>query len=430
MSLKTTTELILPNILLTCLTTEKFKTGSLSVNLLTPLKRETASHNALIPYVLNRGTATLPDMSDISARLDSLYGARLSPIVRKKGDVQVIGFVSDFADDKFTPDNSKNLEDVCTLMGEMLLLPSTHGGLFRRVYVDSEKEKLLEKIGSRINDKRAYSVQRLAELMCSMEDYSVYRLGSELEAESISSRSLTHSYHDLLASAPVVIFYCGSAEPARVKKAVKDAFSPIPRSNLELNIGTEIRLNTLEEQPRYFEDEMDVTQGKLALGFRLGECMENPDLAKIKVFNAVYGGAVTSKLFTNVREKLSLAYFASSNVDIHKGIMTVSSGIDFNKYDAALSETFVQLEAIKKGEVSPEELSAAKRSVAGAYRTIEDNPPSLENFYLNRSIIGPECTPLEIADLAEAVTLDDVVSIAKGVECDAIYFLRGIREDG
>lgn len=429
LSLKATTEIILPNILLTCLTTDKFKTGSLSVNLLAPLKRETASLNALIPYVLNRGTATLPEMAAIAARLDNLYGARLSPIVRKKGEVQVIGFVADFADDKFIPEDSSNLEDICSLIGEMLLIPNTYGGLLRRVYVDSEKGKLLEKIGSRINDKRTYSVQRLIELMCSMEDYSVYRLGSELEAESISSRSLTHNYHDLLAAAPVTVFYCGSAEPERVKAAVKEAFAPIPRNYAEDNIGTEIRLNPLEDQPRYFEEEMGVTQGKLALGFRLGECMEDPNIAKIKVFNAIYGGAVTSKLFMNVREKLSLAYFASSSVDIHKGIMTVSSGIDFDKYDAALSEILDQLEAVKKGQISPEELSSAKRSVSGEYRTIEDNPPSLENFYLDRAIIGPQCTPLELAALAETVTIDDVVSIAKGVECDALYFLRGTKED-
>lgn len=428
--MKSTTEIILPNVLLTYINTDKFKTGCLSVNLLAPLERDTASYNALIPFVLSRGTATLPDMADVSARLDSLYGARIDPIVRKRGEIQVVGFISDFADDEFIPEKSGNLEAVCKLMGEMLLMPNTRGGLLRRVYVDSEKEKLLEKIRSRINEKRSYSVQRLVELMCSMEDYSVYKLGTEVDAESITNQSLTHHYHELLASSPIEIFYCGSAGPDRVRAAVKDAFSPMPRNGGEPDIGTEIRMNSLEEKPRFFEEEMNVTQGKLALGFRLGDCMNEPNTAAIKVFNAVYGGCVTSKLFMNVREKLSLAYFASSSVDMHKGIMTVSSGIDFDKYDAALSEILVQLESVKNGDFSDAELSAAKRAVAGAYRTVEDSAPALENYYLDQALIGPECSPPELAALVEEVTAEDVVKVAKGVECDAVYFLRGIKEDG
>lgn len=428
--MKSTTEIILPNVLLTCVTTDKFKTGCLSVNLLTPLTRETASLNALIPFVLNRGTVTLPDMAAISAKLESLYGARVSPIVRKKGEIQVIGFVSDFADDAFIPEKSSNLEDVTALIGEMLLMPNTHGGLLRREYVESEKEKLLERIRSRINDKRSYSVQRLAELMCAMEDYSVYKLGTELDAESITAQSLTHHYHELIANAPLEIFYCGSADFARVKTAVTSAFAPMPRSGEEADIGTEIRMNSLEEKPRVFEDEMNVTQGKLAIGFRLGECMDEPDVAAIKVFNSVYGGSVTSKLFMNVREKLSLAYFASSSVDMHKGIMFVSSGIEFDKYDAALKEILDQLESVKKGDFTGEELSAAKRTVAGMYRTVEDSAPALESFYLDQALIGPDCSPAELAALVDDVTADAVVAVAKGVECDAIYFLRGIKEDG
>jgi len=426
--LKATTEILMPNVLLTCITTGKFKTGCLSVNLLTPLCRQTASMNAAIPCVLKRGTATLPDMATISAKLDSLYGARISPTVRKKGEIQVIGFTSDFPDDAFIPEQSSNLEDVSYLLGEMLLMPSTQGGLLRKEYVESEKEKLLERIRGSINDKRAYSMQRLAELMCSMENYSVYKLGTETDVESITSQGLTRHYSELLASSPIEIFYCGSAEPARVKAALENALAALPRNSEEPDIGTEIRMNSLEEKPRYFEDEMDVTQGKLSIGFRLGDCMEDPDTAAIKVFNAVYGGCVTSKLFMNVREKLSLAYFASSIVDMHKGILAVSSGIEFDKYDAALSEIFAQLEAVKNGSVTDEELKAAKRAVAGAYRSTEDSLGALEDFYLNQALIGPECSPSELAALVEDVRKEEVVSTAAGVECDAVYFLRGIRK--
>jgi len=419
----------MPNVVLTCLQTAKFKTGCLSINLLTPLNRETASKNALIPLVLCRGTATLPDMAAISSRLDSLYGARIKPVVRKKGEIQVIGLYADFADDTFIPEDSSILEHISELMGEMLLMPKTHGGLLLREYVESEREKLLELIRGRINDKRSYSMQRLFEQMCAMEDYSTDKLGSETEAESITVPELTSHYHDTLATSPIEVFYCGSAEPSRVKKAVKAALSSLPRSNEEPDLGTDIRMNSLEEKPRYFEDEMQVTQGKLAIGFRLGECMDEPNVAAIKVFNAVFGGSVTSKLFMNVREKLSLCYFASSSADLHKGILAVSSGIEFDKYDAALSEILSQLEAVKNGEISDYELSAAKSGIASDYRTVEDSPGALEDFYLNQALIGPDCSPSELAALAEEITVEEVVSIAKGVECDAIYFLRGAKEE-
>ncbi len=426
--MKTTTEIIMDNVVMTCITTDKFKTGCLSVNLLTPLCREAASLNALIPSVLLRGTATLTDMSAIAERLDSLYGATIKPTVRKKGEIQTIGFTAVFADDKFIPETSSDLESISKLLGEILLMPNTHGGLLRRDYVESEKEKLLEKIRGRINDKRSYSMQRLAELMCVMENYSVDKYGTETDVESISSQALTRHYRETLAASPIEIFYCGSAEPARVKMALKAALATLPRSGEEQDIGTEIRMNSLEAQPRYFEEEMDITQGKLAIGYRLGSCMEDPDTAAIKVFNAVFGGCVTSKLFMNVREKLSLAYFASSVVDLHKGIIAVSSGIEFGKYDAALAEIFAQLEAIKNGDVTDEEFHAAKRAVAGAYRSSEDSVPSLEEFYLNQALIGPDCTPTELAALVEEVTKQQIIDIANGVECDAIYFLRGIKE--
>ena len=427
--MNSSTELIMQGVVLTCLQTEKFKTGCLSINLLTPLSRETASKNALIPMVLCRGTATLPDMAAISSRLDSLYGARLKPVVRKKGEIQVIGLYADFADDAFIPEKSSILEHISELMGEMLLMPKTRGGLFIKEYVESEREKLLELIRGRINDKRAYSMQRLFELMCAMEDYATDKLGSESEAESITANELTRHYHEILSVSPIEVFYCGSAEPKRVKAAVKAALASLPRSEEEADLGTDIRMNSLEEAPRYFEDEMQVTQGKLAIGFRLGECMDEPNSAAIRVFNAVFGGSVTSKLFMNVREKLSLCYFASSLIDLHKGILAVSSGIEFDKYDAALSEIFSQLEAVKKGEISDYELSAAKSFVASDYRTIEDSPGALEDFYLNQVLIGPECSPSELAALAEEITAQEVVKIAKGVECDAIYFLRGTTEE-
>ena len=422
------TELI-PGVWLTALRSDKFKTGCLSINLLTQLKRETAAFNAVLPFVLRRGTRFHPDMQTIAAELDSLYGTGVEPIVRKIGEIQCIGFYASFPDRKYLPAGSEVFEKTANLSCEMLLAPNTRGGLFLPAYVESEKEKLLELIRSRVNEKRSYAHFRLLEQMCCYEDYAVSRFGTEDTAESIYYQKLTKYYHSLISASPVEIFYCGSMEASKVADILSDALSGMTRGEINYDIGTDIRMNAVEDKVRSFVDEMSVTQGKLVMGFRLGECMEEPDLAAIYVFNAVYGSGVTSKLFMNVREKLSLCYYASSLVDTHKGIMLVSSGVDFDKVEEAKSEILAQLEAVKSGDISDEELEAARRSVASDLCACLDSQGELEGFYLANSIDGLEFSPDELAALVCDVSREDVIKIASSVVLDAEYFLRGGSED-
>lgn len=422
------TELI-PGVWLTALRSDKFKTGCLSINLLTQLKRETAAFNAVLPFVLRRGTRFHPDMQTIAAELDSLYGTGVEPIVRKIGEIQCIGFYASFPDHKYLPAGSEVFEKTANLSCEMLLAPNTRGGLFLPAYVESEKEKLLELIRSRVNEKRSYAHFRLLEQMCCYEDYAVSRFGTEDTAESIYYQKLTKYYHSLISASPVEIFYCGSMEASKVANILSDALSGMTRGEINYDIGTDIRMNAVEDKVRSFVDEMSVTQGKLVMGFRLGECMEEPDLAAIYVFNAVYGSGVTSKLFMNVREKLSLCYYASSTVDTHKGIMLVSSGVDFDKVDEAKSEILAQLEAVKSGDISDEELEAARRSVASDLCACLDSQGELEGFYLANTIDGLEFSPDELAALVCDVSREDVIKIASSVVLDAEYFLRGGSED-
>ena len=314
---------ILPGVWLTALENDKFKTGCLSISLLTQLDRETAAMNALIPYVLRRGSRNHTDMQALATELDGLYGSYIEPVVRKIGEIQCIGFLASFADDKYLPDGSGVFESIANLCGEILLAPCTKGGLLLPEYVDSEKEKLLDSIRSRLNDKRAWALHRLIEQMCCYEPFAVSRLGTEDTAENIYYQKLTKHYRSLIMTCPIEIFYCGSLGADTVAEKLSDAFSGMPRGEIDYDIGTDIRMNAVEESVREFNDELCVTQGKLVMGYRLGDCMEDPDIAALYVFNAVFGGCVTSKLFMNVREKLSLCYYASSLVDLHKGLMIV-----------------------------------------------------------------------------------------------------------
>lgn len=420
----TRTELM-PGVWLNHLRSDKFKTACMSLTLLTQLKRDSASMNALIPYVLRRGTARYGDMEALSARLEELYGAAVEPVVRRIGEIQCVGFYASLPEREYLPGGQGVLRDTAELMGELLLSPATRGGLLLPQYVDSERDKMLDTIRSRINEKRGYSLFRCIEEMCCCEDFAVGRLGGEAECQAIHYQKLTKHYRALLQTCPLEIFYCGRSEEDEVASAMRDALSALPRGGIDYDLGTDVRMNALEEAPRYVEEELPVSQGKLVIGFRLGECMEEPDIAALHVFNSVYGSGTSSKLFMNVRERLSLCYYASSIIDIHKGILLVASGIEFEKFGAARDEIFAQLEAMKRGEITEAELGAAKVGVASDLRSLMDSQGELEGFYLAQALDGADYGPMELAELAESVTKEDVVAIANSVECDLIYFLKG-----
>ena len=416
---------LMPHTFLTYVHTGKFKTGCLSISLVTQLRHDTAAKNALLPKVLRRGTSRHPDLDSLAEALDNLFGARIEPVVRKKGELHCIGFFSDFVSDEFMPAGENILEQVATLMGEMLLSPNTSGGQLLSKYIDSEKSVLIDEIRAGINDKRRYSVNKLVELMFNDEDYGTNKLGSETSARAITASALTKHYRKVISSSRIEVFYCGSAPYDRVSAAVSDALATLPRNDQIDNSTTNVLLAPPAEHPRSHTERLDVTQGKLAVGFRLGQCMRAPNYAALMVFNALYGGSVTSKLFLNVREKLSLCYFASSMLEKHKGIMIVSSGVDFDKYREALDEILVQLQAVQKGEISDWELTSARRAVVTSIKTALDKPSGLEELYFDQAVSDIKCTPDELAALAETVRKEDVQKIAAGVQADTIYFLNG-----
>ena len=307
----------------------------------------------------------------------------------------------------------------------MLLNPATRGGLLLPAYVDSEKEKLAEIIRSRINDKTGYAISRCLEEMCCFEDYSVSRFGTEEDCERINYKKLTRHYRALLQTSPIEIFYIGRDTLRTVETLLKDALCTMARGEIDDEIGTDIRMNTLEEQARYFEEQMAISQSRIVLGFRLGEAMEDPDRAVLSVFNTVYGGGITSKLFTTVREKLHLCYSISSSVNIYKGILLAAAGIDAACFENARDEILHQLEEIKNGNISDEELKAAKAAVISDLRSVEDNQAAIEGYCLSQTITGESMDVEEYIDLIGEVTKEDLMATAACAECDMIYFLKG-----
>ena len=415
---------IFPDVRLTSITTDKFKTGCISVNLIGALSRETAASWALLPRVLRRGCEEYPGMESIAAALDDLYGARIEPIVRKKGELHSVGFYADFPDDRYIPEEENIFEKTISLLGKILLAPELIDGMLRADYVESEKKNLIDDIKASINDKRGYSIDRLLEEMCSDETFGVSKLGSEKEAEEINPETLTMHYRSLLRESRIEIFYCGSAASERAASAMRSALRLLPERSGKPLPATNVVLYPAGDAPRRFCESLDVTQGKLTVGFRLGKVMENPDYTALMVFNSLYGGSISSKLFLNVRERLSLCYYASSYIEKHKGVMIVASGVEFSKFDDALDEILAQLENVKNGEVSDWELTSAKRYVITSIKAAMDRPGGLEELYFDSASAAVPYDPADLCGSVEAVTLGRIVEIASGVKPDAIFLLK------
>lgn len=416
---------LFPGVWLRTVHTHKFKSSYLSLTLMAPLSAETASANALIPAVLRRGTEAHPDLESLSAALDELYGGAVEPIVRKKGETQCVGFVASFLDDAYALEGEPVLEGAAALLGELLLRPRTQNGVFYPDYVAGERSNLVDRIRAQVNDKRYYALSRLTQLMCEEEAFGVDKLGDERHAAALTPRKLWPRYQELLSTAEIQLYYCGSAAPDRVAAALSAALSGLPRSEERLEADCEVRLHAGAE-PRLEEERMDVTQGKLALGFRTGgiTCWEE-DYPALVMCNAVFGATPLSKLFLNVREKRSLCYYASSNLEKMKGLLLVSSGIEFGQYQQARDEILAQLEAVRRGEIEDWELEGARRTLIGGHRSTLDDQSRLEEFWLGQTAAGLDTGIEELVEGLKAVTREQVAAAAQKLELDTVYFLNG-----
>ena len=404
---------------LTYLPAQKFKTSLLSAQFVTPLREETASAYALLPSVLRRGTVSCPDMGSLSARLDELYGARIETTVRKKGENQCMGFVASLIDDSFAPGGEKLLEPVAELLGELICDPVTERGRFVPSYFESEKTNLLDAIRSLVNDKRDYADSRLLREMCAGEPYGIPRLGGEAGAESVQPKQLYALYQELISTARLELIYSGSAPQRRVEQALLSALAALPRDQVR-DIAL-YRPHPARQEVLRVEESLDVTQGKLGMGFACG----SDDYAAMMVGNTLFGGSSNSKLFMNVREKLSLCYYASSLYHRQKRLITVSSGIEFQNFQRAYDEILAQLEAVKNGKLEDWEMEGAQSTLLNAYASMEDSQGKLENFYLGQAATGQSETPEELADQVREVTGERVHRAMETVRLDTVYFLRG-----
>ena len=410
-----------PGITLRCFADTRFKQGGLSIQFIRPQRADEAAMNALIPTVLLRGCKSCPDLRSITNRLDELYGASVGTTVRRIGDFQASGLSCAFMEDRFAMSGDQILHPMLQFLGELLLTPLTVDGGFDPGFVESEKKNLISTIESELNDKRAYAMGKLLKTMCRADSFGVPRLGDKESVAAIDARSLYNHYQQMLRTSPVELFYVGSAPAETVAALVKEMLAPIVRNYAGYPVQTPFR----DAEGCDKTEQMDVAQSVLCMGFVTSITNSGPDFAAMQVLNTIFGAGMTSKLFMQVREKMSLCYAIGSGYYGSKGIVTVSAGIDREKESQVRAEILNQLEACRRGEITESELNAAKEARLSSLRSVHDSPGSIEGYYATHTISGAFRTPEQYMAQIRAVTLDDVIAAAKTVQLHTTYFLRG-----
>lgn len=404
---------------------ERFKTGRISVNMFLPLDEETASKYALLPFVLTNSCRKHPDFTSLNQKLADLYGASLFSDINKIGDMQVLTVAVSFLDDKFVL-NGENLSSQLTqLLCDIIFDPLLENGIFKAENVEQERRQLIELIDSEYNDKKVLAKNRCEQLMCKDEKFGISRLGNKKIVSELTSGDIFEAWETVLKTARIEIMVLGDLDEKSALDVFKNAFSKIKRENI-VNCETQIIRTATEVKEQY--DDMDIAQSKLVMGFRTNAALQDKEVMAVRVAVALFGATPQSKLFLNVREKLSLCYYCSAKYDRSKGIMLVQSGVEKKNLEKARTEILNQLDEIRKGNFTDGELEDTKRSLANSYRTIGDFLSGLENFYLSQAFDDEFLPPEQFIEKMYKISKEEVISAAKLITLDTVYALVGEEE--
>jgi len=400
---------------------DNFKSSYISVDLALPLTAENATGMSLLAGVLGRGSKNYPSMDCISRYLAKNYGASFSIRSSKSGEMEFLSFSLSYLDNKYAIDGEDICESATALLKDMIFNPLADGGSFALDYVEQEKQNLSDRISGLFNDKRLYSLERCKELMFDKEAYGVGEMGDRETLGTFDAKSLYAFYEKVINQALVVITYVGKKSGFTLR-GFSDMFAARKNAMPITQICNEVT------SVREIIDPMELNQSKLNMGFRMSDAaLKSPEACCL--FNVLYGGSATSKLFMNVRERLSLCYYCSSQVDRFKNIVLVSSGIEASKYEQARKEIESQLAAVASGDFSEDELNDAKMYLIDSLYGMADSKSMLASKMISGVFRDELKTPEEEAEEIRKVTREMIMEIAAGVSLDTVYFLKGVQSE-
>jgi predicted Zn-dependent peptidase len=386
-----------------------------------PLTKEDVTKRALLPQVLQSSSAKYPSTTSLRSYLDELYGATLYVDLGKKGEYHVISFSIEIANEKFLGDPTPLLKKGFELLAEILTKPNLSENAFDEETVEKEKRTLKQRIQSVFDDKMRFSNARLVEEMCEGEPYALQVNGQMEDVDSITPENLFAYYKKAFSEDEMDLYVIGDVKEEEVKQYATEL--------LHFEERTPKRLETREvknkEKVHEVKEEQDVKQGKLNIGYRTNIVYGDPDYFALQVFNGIFGGFSHSKLFINVREKASLAYYAASRLESHKGLMIVVSGIDLKNYDQAVKIINEQMDAMKKGDFTDQELAQTKAVIQNQILETIDTPRGLTEILYHNVVANVDISLDNWITEMQKATKDEIIQVAKKIELDTIYFLTG-----
>ena len=402
---------------------DKFTTNNFTIHFFVPLTEEGASCYSLLSRVLKKGCAAYPTQEALNSRLEELYSSSVSAGVSKLGECESFFISVNMLDDRFTFDGISIEEGTMRMAFEILFRPLLVNGCFDETIVSREKKAQINRIKALINNKSSYAFNRCREEMCAGEVYALSVIGKEDVMEKIDSAMLYHYYLKLLNEARVEIVYNGN-------KSIEDVLSGAHlfleelRPRLSPELKTEIIPS--KEKVRSFTERVAATQGNLVMGFRTGCGSDGREEAAFRLFESIYGSSPVSKLFMNVRERLSLCYHCSTRRDVHKGVMYVVAGIENANLEITKAEILAQLEEIRQGHVTENEMMYAKEALLDSLRSVEDDQDAMDTWCFHRLLRPSIDTPSVAAAQIKDLTVSDVVDVAQKITLDLVYFLEGM----
>ncbi|ENQ3078553.1 EF-P 5-aminopentanol modification-associated protein YfmF [Bacillus sp. WLY-B-L8] len=400
--------------------TEKYKTNTFVLRLKSPLCEETVTERALLPYVLQSATETHPSVIRIRQYLEELYGSSLAVDVSKKGEDHVISIYIDIANETYLQEAPPLFEKALAMLADILLRPATEGNGFLQTVVESEKRALVQRIESTFDDKMRYANERLIEEMCKVEPYRLSANGQKERVSKITNETLYQYYKKVLDEDEMDLYIIGDIEEGAFD-LVKRYFSVSEREPKERNV----LLHKKNEEEQEVVEKQELKQSKLNIGYRTYITYRDEDYFALQLFNGLFGGFSHSKLFVNVREKNSLAYYAASRYESHKGLLFVMSGIEGKNYEKAVTIIKEQMIAMQNGDFTDEEIVQTKSVIKNQVLETIDTPRGLVELLYHGVIANYDRPVEEWLTEIERVTKDEIVKVAHNIQLDTIYFLHG-----
>ncbi len=403
--------------------TEKFKTNLIAVMLTTKLDRKNITKNALIPAVLRRGTKFMQTQEEINKKMEDMYGASFDCGLDKTGDNQILKFYMETVNNEFLPQDAENMiKSSIEKIFEIIFKPYLENGVFKKEYVEQEKENIKQIIDGKIDSKARYALDRCIEEMYKNEPFGLYKFGYVEDLKDINEKNLYEYYLELIKTCKIDIYISGIVDE-NIHNIIKQNENIEKLEERKPDFKEFELLKKENEEAKEIQESMEVTQGKLILGLDVN-ILDKDARYKIMIYNSLLGGSANSKLFQNVREKASLAYTASSSYYRFKNNIFINCGIDIPNYQKALEIIKKQIEDMKNGDFTDEEIENAKNGIIASIKTIDDEQDTEITYYFGQELSGTKTSLEEYIENIQKINKADVLEVAKQISINTIYFLK------